>query len=214
MELDYYNLYLRDYVRKNHPERIPEVEFIQVRAEQASTMYEQSRLNGYTPEGAQEIAKNATTSRQYTRIGELYGFPIYVISELVLKDGISVMQNRFVVEGHYKYRYNNGQVAMSDTKAAAMNLLNALEHIPQILEQYKAKNENMEKDLPVLREIVGSTWKKEDNLECLKQELKSLERKINLTLLCETQKHLDKDVSYDKITEKNCCNIIKHKKIM
>ena len=77
----------------------------------------------------QEIAKSATTGGLYTRIGELYGFPIYVISEPVLKDGVSAMQNRFVVEGHYKYRYNNGLVAMSDTKAAAMDFLNALEHI-------------------------------------------------------------------------------------
>ena len=77
-------------------------------------------------------------------------FPIYVISEPTLKDGVSATQNRFVVEGHYKYRYNNGQVAMADTKAAAMNFLNALERIPQIVEQYKAKNETHETNLPVL----------------------------------------------------------------
>ena len=130
----------------------------------------------------QEIAKNATTGGLYTRIGEVYGFPIYVISETALKDGISTIQNRFVVEGHYKYNYNNGQLAMADTKAAAMNFLNALERIPNIVEQYKAKNEALEKDLPILQEVAGKTWKKEDELKQLKSELAALDRKIQLEL--------------------------------
>ena len=128
----------------------------------------------------QEIAKNATTGGLYTRIGEVYGFPIYVISETALKDGVSAIQNRFVVEGHYKYSYNNGQLAMADTKAAAMNFLNALERIPQIVQQYKAKNETIERDLPVLQEVAGKTWRKEDELKSLKSELAALDRKIRL----------------------------------
>ena len=128
----------------------------------------------------QEIARDATTGGLYTRIGEVYGFPIYVISEPALKDGISTIQNRFVVEGHYKYNYNNGQLAMADTKAAAMNFLNALERIPNIVEQYKAKNETIKRDLPVLQEVAGKTWRKEDELKSLKSELAALDRKIRL----------------------------------
>ena len=99
-----------------------------------------------------------------------------------MKDGVSAIQNRFVVEGHYKYNYNNGQLAMADTKAAAMNFLNALERIPNIVEQYKAKNEALEKDLPILQEVAGKTWKKEDELKQLKSELAALDRKIQLEL--------------------------------
>ena len=130
----------------------------------------------------QQIAKNATTGGQYIRVGEVYGFPIYVISETVLKEGMAAIQNRFVVEGHYKYRYNNGQIAMSDTKAAAMNFLNALERIPNIVSQYKTKNETLEKDLPTLQEVAGKTWRKEDELKQLKSELAALDRKIQLEL--------------------------------
>ena len=130
----------------------------------------------------QQIAKNATTGGQYIRVGEVYGFPIYVISETVLKEGMAAIQNRFVVEGHYKYRYNNGQIAMSDTKAAAMNFLNALERIPNIVSQYKTKNETLEKDLPTLQEVAGKTWRKEDKLKQLKTELAALDRKIQLEL--------------------------------
>ena len=130
----------------------------------------------------QEIAKNATTGGQYLQIGELYGFPIKVVSERILCDGHETIDNRFVVEGHYKYKYNNGHLAMADTHAAAVNFLNALEKIPSVIEQYKAKNETLEREIPQLQEIAGKTWRKEDELKQLKSELAALDRKIQLEL--------------------------------
>ncbi|WP_337757960.1 helicase-related protein [Alistipes finegoldii] len=130
----------------------------------------------------QEIAKNATTGGEYLRIGELYGFPILVKTEPVVKDGVESKQNRFFVEGAFKYTYNNGQVAMTDTKAAAMNFLNALERIPKLVEQYKAQNVTYERDIPILQQTVGGVWKKEDELKQLKSEVAALERKIQLEL--------------------------------
>ena len=56
----------------------------------------------------QEIAKNATTGGLYKAVGELYVFPIKVVSECILKEGLEFTDNRFVVEGNYKYTYNNG----------------------------------------------------------------------------------------------------------
>lgn len=130
----------------------------------------------------QEIAKNATTGGEYLHIGELYGFPILVKTEPVIKDGVESKQNRFFVEGAFKYTYNNGQIAMADTKAAAMNFLNALERIPKLVEQYKAQNVTYERDIPILQQTVGGVWKKEDELKQLKSEVAALERKIQLTL--------------------------------
>ena len=130
----------------------------------------------------QDIAKNATTGGEYVRIGELYGFPLLVKTEPLLKDGKEVKQNRFFVEGAFKYTYNNGQIAMADTKAASMNFLNALERIPKLVEQYKAQNVTYERDIPILQETVGGVWKKEDELKALKAEVAALERKIQLTL--------------------------------
>ena len=130
----------------------------------------------------QEIAKNATTGGEYMRIGELYGFPILVKTESSLKEGVEVRQNRFFVEGAYKYTYNNGQIAMADTKAAAMNFLNALERIPKLVEQYREKNIEYERDIPILQQTVGGVWKKEDELKQLKSEVAALERKIQLEL--------------------------------
>lgn len=130
----------------------------------------------------QEIAKNATTGGEYARIGELYGFPILVKTENSIREGMEVKQNRFFIEGEYKYTYNNGQIAMADHKAAATNFLNALDRIPKLMEQYKSQNAAIEKDLPTLQEIVGGTWKKEEELKELKSELSVIERKIQLEL--------------------------------
>ena len=130
----------------------------------------------------QEIARNATTGGQYKRVGELYGFPIEVVSEPTLRDGLKFTDNRFVVAGNYRYSYNNGHLAMADTHAAAMNFLNALEKIPGIIDQYKKKNEVLEQEIPQLQAIAGKEWKKEDELKGLKSELATLDRKIQLEL--------------------------------
>ena len=130
----------------------------------------------------QEIAKNATTGGQYKRVGELYGFPIEVISEPTLRDGLEFTDNRFVVKGNLRYNYNNGHLTMADTHAAATNFLNALEKIPGIIDQHQKRNEVLEQEIPQLQAIAGKTWKKEDELKQLKSELAALDRKIQLEL--------------------------------
>ena len=129
----------------------------------------------------------------YKAVGELYGFPIKVVSERILKEGLEFTDNRFVVEGNYKYTYNNGHLAMADPIAAARNFLNALERIPSIIDQYKAKNEVLEKEIPQLQEIAGKVWKKEDELKQLKSELAALDRKIQLELAPPTPEVAEKE---------------------
>ncbi|MBR2379841.1 MAG: N-6 DNA methylase [Paraprevotella sp.] len=141
----------------------------------------------------QEIAKNATTGGQPKRIGELYGFPVKVVSERTLSEGLEFTDNRFFVEGNYRYTYNNGHLAMADTHAAAVNFLNALEKIPSVIDQYKAKNETLEREIPQLQEIAGKTWKKEDELKQLKSELAALDRKIQLELAPPTPEVAEKE---------------------
>ena len=51
----------------------------------------------------QGLAQRTDTHGQYQRIGEVYGFPISIISERTVVDGREGVQNRFVVEGNYKY---------------------------------------------------------------------------------------------------------------
>ena len=177
----------------------------------ARTDKDGNRLNGVRVDGVdstdekvigkrlQEIAKNATTGGLYKPIGELYGFPVKVVSERMLKEGLEFTDNRFVVEGNYKYTYNNGHLAMADPLAAARNFLNALERIPSIIDQYKAKNEVLEREIPQLQEIAGKVWKKEDELKQLKSELAALDRKIQLELASPTPEIAEKENKEEQI---------------
>ena len=130
----------------------------------------------------QGLAQRTDTHGQYQRVGEVYGFPISIISERVLTDGKESVQNRFVVEGNYKYKFNNGFIAMSDTHAACMNFVNALEKIPGIIAQYEERTARLKADVPVLEGIVAKVWGKESELKQLKSDLAALDRKITAQL--------------------------------
>ena len=131
----------------------------------------------------EDIDKNAYTNGEYFKIGTLYGFNLLVKTESSRKNEIGIRDNRFFIEGEgsIKYSYNNGRLA-SDPKLATLNFLNALEKIPSLIERYQKENNKLSVDLPVLKEVVSGTWKKEDELKGLKSELAGLERKIQLSL--------------------------------
>ena len=129
----------------------------------------------------QGLAMKTDTHGQYKRIGEVYD-PISIISERTVVDGKESVQNRFVVEGHYKYKFNNGFIAMSDTHAACMNFVNALEKIPGIIVQYEERTAKLKADVPQLEAIVAKQWGKEEELRGLKSELTALDRKITAAL--------------------------------
>lgn len=108
---------------------------------------------------------------------------VMVKSETTAKDGFDVIQNRFFIkgEGDILYNYNHGVMA-SDPKTAAQNFLNALDTMPKLLERYQADNEKLQKDIPVLKEVVEGTWRKEPELKALKDDLIKLDREIQLSL--------------------------------
>ena len=130
----------------------------------------------------QRLAEKETTGGQYKRIGEIYGFPVKIVSKTSFENGLPFVDNRFFVEGNYKYQYNYGHIAKSDPIAAANNFLNALQKIPSYIEQYDSRCKALEKEIPQLEEIAGKTWKKEEELKGLKAELAALDRKIQLEL--------------------------------
>ena len=170
----------------------------------------------------QMLAEKETTGGQYKRIGEIYGFPVKIVSKTsfeknsasraqsssleiaeaqpVLCNGLPFVDNRFFVEGNYKYQYNYGHIAKSDPIAAANNFLNALQKIPSYIEQYDSRCKALEKEIPQLEEIAGKTWKKEEELKGLKAELAALDRKIQLELAPPTEKECKEE-------EKNTDNV-------
>lgn len=130
-----------------------------------------------------QLSDNARTNGEYFPIGALYGFKILVKTEESQKEGSIFKDNRFFIEGegNIKYSYNNGHIA-TDPKLASMNFLNALDKIPNLIEKYEVENNKLAKDLPIFKEIMDTTFKKEPELKDLKSQLDSLSRQINLSL--------------------------------
>ena len=137
-----------------------------------------------------EIADKARTAGQYEEIGSLYGFTLLVKTEMTQKDSSRLVEkyNRFFIqgEGNIKYTYNNGLMA-KDPETAAMNFLRALEKLPGFVKQEQEKIAEIQKDLPILQEVVNGTWAKESRLSDLKTELAAVERKIQLSITPETK---------------------------
>lgn len=129
------------------------------------------------------IADTARTGNEFDKIGSLYGFDLLVKSEITQKEGLDLVQNRFYVrgEGDYLYQYNYGNLA-SDPRLAAQNFIGALGTIEPTLEKFQKENEKLIKDIPILREVVDSTWRKEPELATLRAEFTELDRKIQLSL--------------------------------
>ncbi|WP_336715440.1 N-6 DNA methylase [Chryseobacterium mucoviscidosis] len=135
-----------------------------------------------------EIANKARTAGDYREIGNLYGFQLLVKTELPKDNSTLERVNRFFItgEGNIKYTYNNGLMA-KDPETAAMNFLRALEKLPGFVKQEQEKIAEIQKDLPILQEVVNGTWAKESRLSELKTELAAVERKIQLSITPETK---------------------------
>ena len=136
----------------------------------------------------QSLARSTDTQGKYVRIGEIYGFPVSIKSERTLVDGVEAIRSHFVVEGQYRYTYNNGNLAMADTQAACMNFLNALEKIPEVIKSHQERADKLRVDLPTLQAIAARTWGKEDELKALKAELATLDQKITAELAPKQEK--------------------------
>ena len=130
-----------------------------------------------------EIEDKFRTHGVPEKIGTLYGFDLLVKTETSRKDGFDFIENRFFArgEGNILYNFNYGKLA-SEPKTATLTFLRALETIPNLLEKYQKDTERISKDIPVLQEVIGTTWKKEDQLQQFKSDLAALDRKILLSL--------------------------------
>ena len=122
-----------------------------------------------------QLSNNTRTHGEYFKIGELYGFKLIVKTEDSQKEGVAFKDNRFFIEGEggVKYNYNNGHIA-HDPLLAASNFLNALEKIPNLIEKYEKENDRLSKDLPILKDVIDPTFRKEPELKELKSQLDSL----------------------------------------
>jgi N12 class adenine-specific DNA methylase len=156
------------------------------------------------------LADKVRTGGQYEEIGSLYGFTLLVKTEVSEKEGVDIRVNRFLVqgEGNIKYTFNNGIMA-KDPETASMNFLKALEKLPGYIDQEQKKIAEIQKDLPILQEVVSGTWSKENRLSELKTELAAVERKIQLSITPETKEEPADQEEKQKEVPKNSESIVR-----
>ncbi len=166
-----------------------------------------------------EINDKARTDGLLKEIGELYGFKIFVKTESSTKDLFELSSNKFIIQGvttgengiPVRYNYNSGNIA-SDPKLATMNFINAMDRIPQLIEQHQARGEKLATDLPILQQSVSGVWKREDELKELKSEVAALERKITLSLkpVDQTDQSQEEKQSQGQNSNDDSSNTISH----
>jgi N12 class adenine-specific DNA methylase len=147
-----------------------------------------------------ELSRDIHCIDGYRSIGNLYGFPLLVRTEIPKGERTTIdHDNRFFVMGdsEIKYSFNNGIMA-KDPETAAVNFLRALEKLPGYMEQEALKIVELKKDVPILEEVVTSTWSKEGRLSELKTELASVERKLQLSLKTDSKEEKNEPVEETK----------------
>ena len=158
------------------------------------------KVKEFTPDGAYNVEgmgaalqdAGRTIGNKDRKMGDVYGFSlmvdsVYMWDEKMRKEVYA--GNKFYLQGHYQYEYNNGKIAMSkDNRLGAVRYgVQALEKIPGYIRQYQERNEKLQQDIAEYQRIAGKAWGKEDELKDLKHEMEALEKKIQASLDATTQ---------------------------
>lgn len=145
-----------------------------------------------------EINQTINTNDDYEKIGTLFDFRILVRSEKMEKDGLPFIANKFKVEGldGIKYSYHNGQIA-ADAKLACENFIKALETMPKLQAKHQEKVDEAARDLPILEELINSSWNKDKDLQALKEEHAALDRRIAADLSRKEKESMQSDEVID-----------------
>lgn len=123
------------------------------------------------------------------RIGELYGFRLYIRREREMyKDKGSYSyrySNAFYAqreEGGVRYTYNGGAPNADNPKLAARYFLSAIDRAESLRDKYARELGAINEKLPKLEALCQKPFEKEAALLALKSELAQLERDIGLTI--------------------------------
>ncbi len=147
------------------------------------TLEEQQKALG---EKLLRIAEFSRTQEAFWSIGTIYGFRVQVkTTSINYEDGHTEYENRFFVESkniHLHYQFNNGKLNKTSPKNSATYLLQSLQHIPALIDEWQLKMEDNKSRIKQIAAIVGKPWPKEEELRKLKTDLGILDRKIETEL--------------------------------
>ena len=111
-------------------------------------------------------------------IGTLYGFDLYIRRKLTTVNTAFSSSVDFSTtlyaespETGIKYMQNNGAPNIDNPKTAARYFLNAIDRVVQLVEKYQKQLDEIEKEIPAVRELSQKTFENEAELAGLKIEL-------------------------------------------
>jgi len=153
------------------------------------------RLNGINATDPEVIGKHLIDLYQKwkptkeSKIGNLYGFDLYIRQnqESIAEKGLFEKRyyNTFYAERPetgIKYTYNYGHPNTDNPKLAARHFLNAIDRVEVLKEKYGKTLEDLEKNIPMLLQMIKKPFEKEVELQQLKSDLHRLEREIALKI--------------------------------
>ncbi|MEO7045075.1 MAG: hypothetical protein ABI091_07175, partial [Ferruginibacter sp.] len=123
------------------------------------------------------------------KIGTLYKFDLFIKRQRENLDNENIFEyqyrNIFYAESQesgIKYKWNQGHLNIDNPKLAARYFLNAIDRVDTLKEKYQKNLEELEHNIPMLRQIIIKPFSKDQELAQLKQDVSKLEREISINI--------------------------------
>jgi len=143
------------------------------------------------------------------RIGELYGFDLFVSAKLRLTlDGMETVRRLYAQspETGIKYLQNEGAPTLDNPKLAARYFLNSIDRVGNIAEKYRNELLELDEKIPQVRQLTLKPFDKEAELHELKSSLSVLEEEISRNIQERDKRdreELDKEQQEEPAPEEN-----------
>lgn len=123
------------------------------------------------------------------KIGTLYGFDLCIRRQKETYESNGLFQyhyrNLYYAESketNIKYSWNQGYINIDNPKIAARHFLNAIDRVDSLKEKYEKNLQHLNKNIPMLQQIIAKPFEKEIALAQLKKDISKLEREITLKI--------------------------------
>lgn len=133
--------------------------------------------------------KPALNSSEEAKIGNLYGFDLYIRQQRETYEAQGMFEyyykNIFYAQSSksgLKYMWNQGHLNADNPKLAARYFLNAIDRVEALKEKYGKTLDDLERNIPMLQQIVERPFEKDGELGQLKKDVARLEREIVLKI--------------------------------
>lgn len=122
-------------------------------------------------------------------IGSLYGFDLIIRQQRETYEAQGLFEyyykNIFYAQSKetgLKYFWNGGHLNADNQKLAARYFLNAIDRVEAVKEKYEKNLQDLERNIPVLQQIIAKPFDKEADLAQLKMDAARLERELTIKI--------------------------------